>query len=395
MGSKSNMRSSPRKCALTTALSMIWGATFLTVFGLSCGEGRKTPFDNTPVDEVEYEYSVPVATDDGWDTAHCDSVGIDHTLIENLVNEISNETMPDLNSILIVRDGKLVFEEYFNGWPPDSLHMLMSCTKSVTSALVGIAINEGYLSGIDTGIYSFFPEYDEFRTPRKDSMLLRHTITMTGGLKWDQSSYEYDDPANSLYQLWACGCNWISYILALDDLYTPGTEWEYSDAMALTTGEVLCRAVGMPVTKWAEQKLFMPLEIDRVEWRHTNGSYTNTGYGLYMRSRDMAKFGQMYLDGGQWKGQQVVSQAWVNESTAEAVPLSAAAGYGYYWWRVRYRLDDDSYVNTVFAMGNQGQMIYLVPSSNAVVVFTMTRPSNKGYDEARWAMVNHIFPALQ
>ncbi len=395
MGLKPKVRSSRPKYAFTILLSMISPATLLIVCGLSCGDDGRSPFDNTPVDEVKYVYAVPVQTDDGWETSHCDSVGIDHTLIENLVNEISHETMPDLNSILIVRGGKLVFERYFNGWPPDSLHMLMSCTKSVTSSLVGIAINEGFLSGIDTGIYSFFPEYDEFRTPRKDSMLLRHTITMTGGLKWDQSSYEYDDPANSLYQLWACGCNWISYILALDDLYTPGTEWEYSDAMALITGEVLCRAVDMPVTEWAEQKLFTPLGIEHVEWRHTNGSYTNTGYGLYMRSRDMAKFGQMYLDGGQWKGQQVVPQSWVDESTAEAVSLGTVVGYGYYWWRVRYRLDDGSYVNTVFAMGNQGQMIYLVPSSGAVVVFTMTRPSNMGYDEARWAMVNHILPALQ
>lgn len=367
----------------------------LSLLVLTCDDDGGFILDPHAPADTGYVYSVPAESDDGWETDHLDSVGVDHRLIETMVNEISDVTMPQLHSILIVRDGRLVFEEYFNGWPQDSLHMLMSCTKSVTSCLVGLAIARGHLEGIDESIYSFFPEHDSLRTPLRDSMLIRHAITMTGGQDWDQSTYEYDDPRNSLIGMWMCYCDWLRYILSLEMINTPGTVWEYSDAMAIITGEVVSRAVGMSASDWAWQELFVPLGITNVDWRHTNGSYTNTGYGLYMRSRDMAKFGLLYLDGGRWNGQQLVPQSWVDESTAEAVSLGTTYGYGYFWWRVKYRLADYSLVQTIFALGNQGQQIYLVPSANTVVVFTMGRPSNHGYEEARWAMVNHILPALR
>ncbi len=364
----------------------------IIILALACSEKEPViPDDNSQ--PAGYEYTVPPQADDGWQIIHLDSVGINTATIENMVDNISPNSMPDLHSILIVRDGKLCFERYFNGWNGDDLHMLMSCTKSVTSALTGLAIYSGYINGVEEKIFDLFPEYDTLRTSRKDSVKIKHVLSMSSGLSWDQTSYGYDSPHNSLYQMLIYPGSWIYFVLSRNDMYSPGEYFAYSDGMAMLAGEIIRRAVGQSIKTFADSLLFQPLGIDSVKWGNEIDGSTNSGYGLYLRSRDMAKFGQLYLSGGIWDGTQIIPQAWILESTSEKINMSSNLGYGYFWWLTNYYLPDALKIKAIVASGNYGQYIFIFPELNEVVVFTMGRPDGDGYDQARWALLNFILPA--
>lgn len=365
------------------------GIIYLT---LACSEKESVVPDNNN-QPAGYEYTVPSQTDDGWQTIHLDSVGINTETIENMVDNISPNSMPDLHSILIVKDGKLCFERYFNGWNGDDPHMLMSCTKSVTSALTGLAIHNGDINSAEEKIFDFFPEYDSLRTPRKDSIKIRHVLSMSSGLNWDQTSYSYDSPHNSLYQMLVYPGSWIYFVLSRSSGHSPGEYFAYSDGMAMLAGEIIRRATGQTIKTFSDSLLFQPLGIDSIEWDNEIDGSTNSGYGLYLKSRDMAKFGQLYLSGGIWEGKQVLPEAWITESTTEKINLSSNLGYGYFWWLTNYYLPGEIRIKVITASGNYGQYIMVFPELNEVVVFTMERPDGEGYEQARWALLNFILPA--
>jgi CubicO group peptidase (beta-lactamase class C family) len=329
-------------------------------------------------------YQVPEQTNDGWQTASLDDVGIDEGLIREAVDRVHDDVYQNVHSILIVKDGKLVFEEYFGGYRWDynddqfkgeftdfgvnTTHNLASVTKSFTSALIGIAIDRGFIQGVDEKVFAFFPGYASLSDETKDQITLEHLLTMTSGLAWNEMELPYSDTNNDLIQLFIVS-DPIGYILAKPIVSEPGTEWYYNGGGTNILGEVIREATGLRIDDFADEHLFAPLGITEYEWDHINPDMIHASGNLQLRPRDMAKFGYLFLNGGVWQGERIVSQEWVEESTRERFQTSWGNGYGYQWWLKTYRVDSPS-VDSFFASGWGGQEIIVFPSLELVVVFT-------------------------
>ena len=327
---------------------------------------------------------VPKQTGDGWQTASPDEVGVSKEKIDQAVALINDGTYQNVHSILIVKDGKLVFEEYFDGYVfdyngdeyrgeftefgIDTTHNLASVTKSVTSALVGIAIDQGLIEGVDERMFAFFPEYASLNDEEKDAITLYHLLTMTSGLEWNEADLSYGNTRNDLIQLFIVS-DPKEYILAKPVVSEPGTEWYYNGGGTNLLGEVIREASGLRMDDFAEENLFAPLDITNYEWDYINSDTVHASGNLRLRPRDMAKFGYLFLNGGVWNGEQVISEEWVEESTKDHASPSWADGYGYQWWLETYRSGATS-IDSFYAAGWGGQRITVFPSLDMVVVFT-------------------------
>ena len=342
-----------------------------------------------PVSPDGYTYSVPPQTGDGWVTASLADEGMDPAPLVALMNDLRGRDDHMIHGLLVARHGRLVFEEYFPGrqfdleaedplqqmdvaFDRNTVHYMGSANKSVTSALVGIAIGRGLVSGAGARLFSFFPEYAALNDAQKDGITLAHLLTMTAGWPW----YDDDiDASNSDESRMFSEADPVRFILERPLSTTPGSRMEYHSGSTVLLGEVVRRASGMDVHAFARQYLFGPLGITESKWAHCAGDpdVAFAGGGLYLRPRDMAKFGQLYLQDGTWDGNQVVPQEWVRQSVQTAVvSVDQFAvhyrhlGYGYQWWPGQW----DGGVGAFLAAGWGGQFTMVVPSRALVVVVT-------------------------
>jgi len=326
----------------------------------------------------------PEQTNDGWQTASLDDVGLNAKILSELVEDIHRNKYQNVHSILIVKDGKLVFEEYFSGYTwdyngdqfrgeltdfgIDTIHNLASVTKSFTSALVGIAMDQGSIKGVDEKMFDFFPEYSHLNDERKDRITLEHLLTMTSGLEWNGMELPLSNTRNDLIQLFIVS-DPIEYILAKPVVDEPGTKWYYNGGGTNLLGEVIRETTGLRMDDFAKEYLFAPLGITNYEWDHINPDMIHASGNLKLRPRDMAKLGYLFLNGGTWKGERIVSEEWIEESTKGRVSPLWADGYGYQWWLRTYHSNSTS-VDSFYADGWGGQRIAVFPGLDMVVVFT-------------------------
>jgi CubicO group peptidase (beta-lactamase class C family) len=329
-------------------------------------------------------HPIPEQTNDGWQTASLDAVGLNAKILKELVEDIHGNKYQNVHSIVIVKDGKLVFEEYFSGYTwdyngdefrgeltdfgIDTIHNLASVTKSFTSALVGIAMDQGFIQGVDEKVFGFFPEYSHLNDERKDKITLEHLLTMTSGLEWNELELPLSNTRNDLIQLFIVS-DPIEYILAKPVVDEPGTKWYYNGGGTNLLGEVIRETTGLRMDDFAEEYLFAPLGITDYEWDHINPDVIHASGNLKLRPRDMAKFGYLFLNGGTWKGERIVSEEWIRESTKGRASPLWADGYGYQWWLRTYHSNSTS-VDSFYADGWGGQRIAVFPSLDMVVVFT-------------------------
>jgi CubicO group peptidase (beta-lactamase class C family) len=363
-----------------------------------------------------YEYQMPELTNDGWQTTSLDDVGIDERTLGELIERIEDDTYQNIHSILIVKDGKLVFEEYFGGYEfdyegdqfwgeftnydIDTIHNLASVTKAITSALVGIAIDNGFIKDVNEKVYSFFPEYSHLNNEERDRISLEHLLTMTSGLEWNEMDVTVDtrNYENDLIQLFMVS-DPIEYILAKPVVAEAGTRWYYSGGDVNLLGEVIRKATGLGVDNFAEKYLFTPLGISDYQWNYINPYIVYASGDLKLRPRDMAKFGYLYLNDGVWNSERVVSEEWIEDSTREYTSLPNADWaqeygdrYGYQWFLQTYYVDSAPF-NSFLRDGWGGQRITVFPDLDMVVVLT-------GGNYAAYAPVNeiitrHILPAVR
>jgi len=363
----------------------------LVILALSC---------DTPTD-LQYSYQVPEKTDDGWETAAVESVGMERDSLESLLRLIASTPNHMIHGILIVRDQKLVFEEYWDGsdldldegldpietdFDRETLHYMASVSKSITSALVGIAVDQGLIGGVDEPVFSFFPGYQDLKTSGNEQITLRHMLAMSSGFDWNEHEYGFDDPRDSHYQMFDTS-DPLRFLLGRNLVATPGTEFLYNSGDTNLLGEIVRRASSSSyLAEFADRYLFRPLGIAAFQWTRFGlaDEITFASGGLYLRPRDMAKFGALYLNEGAWNGEQVISASWVNASREMAIQLvgdyRTLYGYGYQFWlgRIPYRQSTVEYYR---AAGWGGQYIYVLPELDMVVVFTAggyydTRPIN-------------------
>jgi CubicO group peptidase (beta-lactamase class C family) len=339
----------------------------------ACGDGEPTGGGFPPPEP--YVYEVPEQTNDGLVTGHLSDHGFDVTDITNLIDRIRDRTYLNIHSVLIIKDGVLVLDEYFAGasynrsytrFDKDSLHSLHSVTKSYTSALVGIAMDQGHIASVDDKISTYLPEYaDVFEGSERDSIRIKHLLAMTAGLYWDEWTYPYDDIRNTHVAL-ALSSDPVRYALELPIVAPPGTVFQYNSGISITLGRIVHNATGLTTDAFAEQYLFGPLGITDYYWYSYPDGTFQTGGGLWLRPRDMAKFGLLYLNGGRWGEEQVVSESWVDESVQQHAP---GVGYGYQWWLGYYGVGGQV-IEGYSARGRGGQYIFVLPGANLVVVFT-------------------------
>lgn len=334
----------------------------------------------SPYDEV------PQPTNDGWQTASLADVGIDPGPIGEMLAEIYHGDRPgfhhwppgqekyeNIHGILIVKDGRLVFEEYFYGYRLDSRHNVASVTKSIASLLVGIAIERGDIGGVDQQALPFFPEYLPLERPdeRFEGITIEDLLTMRHGWEcddWDPDSATYylDDWEGSQPDL-------VTATLNLPPATAPGSHFSYCSASTVVLGGLITKATGMGVPEYADEVLFAPLGIETALWSRASGGWTDTGGSLQMRPRDMARVGLLLLQDGDWGAAQVVPAEWVHQSVQEHVRLSFnetwGRGYGYLWWLSEVPVAG-RVVRSFAASGAGGQVIAVFPDLEMVVVIT-------------------------
>lgn len=323
-------------------------------------------------DIISYDDNIkpPPQLGDGLEVSTLETEDIDAKLIHDAVRSFTENTDASIHSFLIVRNGKLVLESYFNGWNRKRRHDLRSATKSITSCLVGIAIDKGFIPSTDEPVFDFFSEYEPFANsdPRKETATIRHFLQMRTGLAcddWNTSSPGYE---GKMYK----HRDWIRFILDLPAVNEPGQLFSYCTGSPVTLGGVISKTSSLTIPAFSEEYLFGPLGITDYQWEFQPNGNTDTGGHIHLYPRDMAKFGLLFLNNGNWYGEQLVSEAWVAESTRSTEEISpdnfTTLGYGYLWWTKNWNVEGTPH--SYFASGNGGQFIFVFPSLNAVIVFT-------------------------
>jgi CubicO group peptidase (beta-lactamase class C family) len=220
-----------------------------------------------------------------------------------------------------------------------------------------------------------YPEYADLIDGQRDLITIHHMLAMCSGLDWDESTYEYDDPLSHTYQL-LFGDDPIRFVLTLPIIEAPETSFLYNSGTTNVLGDLVRKTSGLLLTEFAQQYLFQPLGIEEFLWLRCDPAtdVTFASGGLYLRPRDMAKLGQLYLQEGLWNSEQIVSTNWVQASTTESIPMPASMvepyhsyGYGYQWWLERF---NSGALDAYSARGWGSQYIVVLPGVDLVVVFT-------------------------
>jgi CubicO group peptidase (beta-lactamase class C family) len=357
---------------------------------LSVLTGCVTPGAAAPAAQIVASIHTPPVTGDGWKTAALAEQRIDIAPIAEMIRQLRNGHHEGISSVLIARGGVLVLEEYFAGADRDSLHNTTSAAKSITSALLGIAIDQGFVGDVDRPILPYFPEYEgaiaEWDTRKRD-ITLAHVLSMSSGMACDEDAmYETDD--------------WIKFYLDQPLVASPGERFSYNTCGIVALGDVITRASGLRIPAFADRYLFEPLGITEKFWPITNSlgskGLAMTGGGLRLRPRDMAKFGQLYLNDGIWNGERLLSSTWIHESTRRHAKSDLhGEDYGYLW-RIIDRTIAGRAIRSHEAWGNGGQFIMVFPGLDCVVVFTGENYGKFPQMELPFALVDQfILPALR
>ncbi len=294
----------------------------------------------------------------GWRTASPESQGMDSALLLDMLDVIWQNDIK-IDSVLVIRNGYIVLDAY--GYPFDAADRqnIYSCSKSVTSALIGIAIDKDYIKGVYQPVLDFFPEHTAQNLDAdKKAMTLEHLLTMSSGLDC-RDSYRYR--WIGLEQM-KKSPDWVQFMIDLPMAKEPGTHFNYCNGATFLLSAILQQKTGMDALSFAQKHLFEPLGISEVSWP-ANPQGITVGYGrIYMRPRDMAKFGYLYLNNGLWEDKQIISSRWIKESTRKHASTKGLMDYGYQWWT----MGSGAYT----ALGYHGQFIFVVPHKNIVAVFT-------------------------
>jgi CubicO group peptidase (beta-lactamase class C family) len=376
----------------------------ILISGFSCGGGGNSGEDNT---YQYYNYQIPENTGDGWLTGSLETVGMSVEPLKNLMEILLNRESHEIHCILVIKDDLLVFEEYFAGhdfsinntsnyhgawinFNRDTPHNLHSVTKSITSTLLGIAIDNGFIAGVEEKVYDFFPDYDSLRTEIKDRILLRHLLNMRAGWEWNEGDVEVTSLESNYIQM-LFSDDPLGYVLGRPMAAEPGTLFHYSGGVTNVLGQVIERSVMMDFENFADEYLFNHLGITNRSWCYFPSGIILVSGDLHIRPRDMAKIGCLFINNGKWKESQVVSPDWINEATQKRVDLPDPLpdGYGYHWWFQTFMVNGIE-LDSFYASGWGGQLIIMVPDLKMIVVFTGANYVNPLFPDLRTMLEEYI-----
>ena len=320
---------------------------------------------------ADYRYHPPADLHDGIAVGEIARSDLGVATADAIGHAILDGTYKDVHSVLLYQRAKLVMEEYFYGYSVQRPHQLRSATKSIVSALAGIAIDRGAISRVNERVlpqmgYASYANPD----PRKATMTLGDFLSMSSGL--DCNDHSSTSPGRET--VIDDAPDWVKATLDLPMINDPGSRAYYCSGGVSVVGRLTENAVHMRLPEFAQANLFGPLGISRPDWVWNYGlTNADKEYSqIHLRPRDMLKLGMLFADGGRWHERQVISDSWVRASLAEHSHVDHVS-YGYFWWRPWLNVETpggSEHVNLVAAQGNGGQKIYLVPQYDLVAVFT-------------------------
>jgi CubicO group peptidase (beta-lactamase class C family) len=339
-------------------------------------------------------FSIPVSSTSYWPTdiwleSDPETEFMDPELIQ-AASDYLEENAPSLNT-LIIRNGYIVMEN--SPLSSDSITDILSATKSFAATLIGIAIHEGFIEGLDQKMLDFFPDRTILNVDaRKESIILEHMLTMTAGFDYNEHNCSYYSTENSFYKM-THSADMVQYMLDLPIVFEPGTHWEYSTGTSNLIGAIIEETTGMDLESFADQYLFDKIGIGSSFWdRAINGIFTGTGLSLSTRS--LASLAYLYLNNGMWDGMELLSEEWVNAVLSSKIDdqgyseqFNTDYGYSYQWWNME---EEGIY----FAWGSDGvslhTRIYIIPSVQIIAVFS-------GYatnEPSEYILDNYILPSI-
>jgi len=307
-------------------------------------------------------------------------VNINSEKLFELDEEIKQGAFGDIHSLLILRGDKIVFENYYSEYRKSDLHPIGASTQSIISALVGVALTEDSLLSTRTKIIDFLPGYSKYfeNVPQKDQIEIRHLMSNTSGLWWDEWTHPFGSEDNDAYVM-TLSADWISAVLATPMIREPGYEFNFNSGNGIIMAPLLENLTGIELEQYTKEKLFEPLSISEWKWEKISGDYVNASWGLHLKPMDMAKIGYLFLKRGVWNEQIIFDENWAARCSRNRTSVSNYFNYGYFWWRFTYNADavrDLTQNDVYFSWGDGGQFIFVIPQLDMVVVSTAGNYSN-------------------
>jgi CubicO group peptidase (beta-lactamase class C family) len=339
-------------------------------------------------------YQQPDNIDDGLKIGTLESVNLETEKITNAVKKIRDGKFGEIHSMLILKNNKLVLEEYFDGhkykwdekayhgefvrWNRTMPHELMSCTKSLTSACIGIAIDKGFIQSVNQSIFDYLPNHQNLKVNNREYITIEHLLTMTSGLAWDEWSVAHGSSANDIDSLWFDCKDTIKCVLDRSWWQEPGKLFTYNGGGTIILSEIIKNATNISTYDFMQKYLLEPLGIENTLWSQFPGGVWDGSGSFHMTPRGMIKLGSVYLNDGLWNDERIISADWVKKSS---IPYennidinipgedSGKNAYGYTWWISKFNLSDK--IITMYRAGGWGgQEIMVFPELDMVVVFT-------------------------
>jgi CubicO group peptidase (beta-lactamase class C family) len=347
-----------------------------------------------PPTDVKAVKIQPINPNSGWQVSND---VFDQNKIMELNGLIAENKLKDITSIIVIKNGKLLIEEYFNGSSRDSLHDPRSVGKTFASAMMGIAIHGGFIKSENQTLKDFYDlkKFNNY-SPRKEDITLKSLLTMSSVFDGDDN--DSDSPGNeeNMYPM----PDWAKFTLDLrvDSTKTAGKQWNYFTAGAMLLGDIINKSVPGGLEKYADENLFKPLGITKYQWPYSPQHVPSTAGGLQMRSLDYAKFGQLYKNNGAWNVKQIIPANWVKQSFTKELTLPkdmvGEGYYGYLFWNKTYTVNNKQY-ETFYCSGNGGNKIFVFTDAPLVVIVTATA-YNRPYAQPQVdkIMQRYILPAV-
>jgi uncharacterized protein (TIGR03437 family) len=330
-----------------------------------------------------------------WTVSTPEAQGMDSTRLED-ASKFIQEKCPTRYSLLVVRHGRIVFERYYGGTRAADANNICSMSKSILSVLVGIAFDEGRLRSTDQKLAEFFPDYiPSDSDPRKRVIRLQDVLSMTAGFQWDDLTAT-GAPGGDLSRCLGTS-NWLRCMLAAPMKQNPGTGFNYDSGLSHAVSGILSKATGMTASSYAASRLFAPLGIYCPRWSQDPQGISAGGFDVWLTVRDLARFGLLMLNNGEWNGRRIVSSGWLDTSMRLRVRAGSAGwgfgDYAYFWWKKTLA----GYPVTL-ASGYGGQNIFLIPELDLLVMSTARSdlvPPFEAYQQSYDIVSNYVLPAIK
>jgi len=311
---------------------------------------------------------------DAWRSCSPEQVGVCSEDLKKVHNYVANDSI-NTNGLLIIKNGYIIYEEYFNSHNRHTLHTSYSLAKGFTSAAVGHAIDKELIGSVDDKIMNYLSQLQaEYVQPEKKEVTIKHLLTMSAGFEWSEGDYYSGNSADDIFEMMETSNDYIDYVLSKPIIHSPGQIVYYSSGESMVLSGIVENATGKSLFNYMDENIFQKIGIRSIIWDQDPSGHTIGGWGINATLRDYARFGYLYLNSGSWGNEQILSEEWIGNSVDPQI--SGISNYGYQWWigeGIRSFNENNIPVDTYLGIGIYRQYLVIIPSKNLIIVRT-------GYD---------------